>query len=288
MNLFENLQVMHESEEVKTFNISFKKDGVYQANLIKGYNEEQVTEFYANYKPEAEIIGVKLATNDDMKPGKPVIDATKEIVKEADKITDDPAWDDTFDEVPVFEAEYAFNGKRLDVTLTEEEEFINVHINDNVYLQEPKEVVNNDNDLEYLAFTTAVEYYKELKFADKIEEAAILKDDKDLEKVVEATELRTMSGTDIYAWQGAADFKDGSKPLIADGEYATMIVSGPDSSDSDEAMIGIYFGDENEHWAMSTFISKEKAIKYAKMLLPLLNEEIDDYDLKRFGFEIVA
>lgn len=212
MNLFENLQAMHESEEVKTFNISFKKDGVYQANLIKGYSEEQVTEFYANYKPEAEIIGVKLATNDDMKPGKPVIDATKEVVKEADKITDDPAWDDTFDDVKVDEPE----------------------------------------------------------------------------KEVKPAELRTMSGTDIYAWQGAADFKDGSKPLIADGEYATMIVSGPDSSDSDEAMIGIYFGDENEHWAMSTFISKEKAIKYAKMLLPLLNEEIDDYDLKRFGFEIVA
>lgn len=212
MNLFENLQAMHESEEVKTFNISFKKDGVYQANLIKGYSEEQVTEFYANYKPDAEIIGVKLATNDDMKPGKPVIDATKEVVKEADKITDDPAWDDTFDNVKVDESE----------------------------------------------------------------------------KEVKPAELRTMSGTDIYAWQGAADFKDGSKPLIADGEYATMIVSGPDSSDSDEAMIGIYFGDENEHWAMSTFISKEKAIKYAKMLLPLLNEEIDDYDLKRFGFEIVA
>ena len=212
MNLFENLQAMHESEEVKTFNISFKKDGVYQANLIKGYSEEQVTEFYANYKPEAEIIGVKLATNDDMKPGKPVIDATKEVVKEADKITDDPAWDDTFDDVKVDEPE----------------------------------------------------------------------------KEVKPAELRTMSGTDIYAWQGAADFKDGSKPLIADGEYATMIVSGPDSSDSDEAMIGIYFGDENEHWAMSTFISKEKAIKYAKMLLPLLNEEIDDYDLTRCGFEIVA
>ena len=135
------------------------------------------------------------------------------------------------------------------------------------------------------------EYRDELDF-DPSFIAEYSEDDEEFENLqtmreseeVKPAELRTMSGTDIYAWQGANDFKDGSKPLIADGEYATMIVSGPDSSDSDEAIISIYFGDENEHWATSTFISKEKAIKYAKMLLPLLNEEIDDYYLKRFVF----
>ena len=83
MDLFENLQSLTESEEIKTFNISFKRNDVYQANLIKGYSEEQVTDYFKSYKPDAEILGVKIATSDDMKPGKPVIDTTKEIVEEA-------------------------------------------------------------------------------------------------------------------------------------------------------------------------------------------------------------
>ena len=83
MNLFENLQLLNESEQIKTFNILFKVNDVYQANLIKGYSEEQVTEYFKAHKPKAEILGVKLATKDDEKPGKPVIDSTKEDVKEA-------------------------------------------------------------------------------------------------------------------------------------------------------------------------------------------------------------
>lgn len=79
MNLFENLQKMNENSEVKTFNISFKRNDVYQANLIKGYSEEQVVEYFKSYKPDAEVLGVKVATNDDMRPGKPVIDATVEL-----------------------------------------------------------------------------------------------------------------------------------------------------------------------------------------------------------------
>ena len=176
MNLFENLQTLHESEEVQTFNISFKANDVYQTNLIKGYSEEQVTDYFKEYKPNAEILGVKIATKDDERPGKPVIDATKEVIKEDT---------DNFVEEPVFEADYSFNGKNFNVLLTEEESYINVYIDDDIYLQEPKEFVNNDHDLEYLAFSTVVDYYKELKFADKIEEAAILKDEKDVEVVVE-------------------------------------------------------------------------------------------------------
>ena len=167
MNLFESLQMIKENK-TKTFNISFKCNDVYQANLIKGYSEEQVSEYFKSYKPDAEILGVKIATKDDEKPGKPVIDATKEVVKE--DVTTDSDWDDTWEEVPVFEASYSFNGKQFEVILTEEEEFINVHINDDVYLQEPKQYANDDRDLEFLAFTSVVDYYKELKFADKIED----------------------------------------------------------------------------------------------------------------------
>jgi len=136
--------------------------------LIKGYSEEQVSEYFKSYKPDAEILDVKIATRDDERPGKPVIDATKEVVKE--DVTTDPDWDDTLKEVVVFDASYSFNGKQVEVILTEEEEFFNVYTNDVVFLQEPKRYVNDDRDLEFLAFTSAVDYYKELKFADKIED----------------------------------------------------------------------------------------------------------------------
>ena len=288
MNLFENLCMMKESEDVKVFNISFKVNNVYQANLIKGYSEEQVTEYFKTYKPNAEILGVKVATKDDEKPGKPVIDATKDVVKEADPITDDPAWEDTFDEVPVFEAEYVFNNERCNVILTEEEKFINVHINDNVYLQEPKEYVKNDHDLEYLAFSTTVDYYKELRFADKIEESAILKDEKDMEKIVESAKLEPISGTDIYAWQGATDFEDGSSPLIATGNGGTMIVSGPATSEDVGATVAIYYGPEGDSWGFKNYSSKEDAIQAANALLPLIDDEqFDENELTAKGFTLV-
>lgn len=292
MNLFENLCMMKESEEVKVFNISFKANDVYQANLIKGYSEEQVTEYFKAYKPNAEVLGVKVATKDDEKPGKPVIDATKDVVKEADPITDDPDWENTFDEVPVFETEYVFNNERYSVTLTEEEKYINVHINDDVYLQEPKEYVKDDHDLEYLAFSTVVDYYKELRFADKIEESAILKDEKDIETIVENTELRPFNSRDRLTWGGENEFADGSEPMIVDGEFATILVGQSDEQvGTEDACISIYYGDSEgsePEWGFKNYKNKESAIKDAKLLAKLADEEIDVEQLKRFGFEIIG
>lgn len=88
------------NREVTTYNISFEKNGVYQANLIKGYSEEQVEDFFKKYKPDAKVLGVKVATKDDERPGKPVIDATSKAVKE-DVTADDPEWDDTWDSVEI-------------------------------------------------------------------------------------------------------------------------------------------------------------------------------------------
>lgn len=200
--------------------------------------------------------------------------------------------EDVIEETPVFEANYSFNNNEFEVILTEEEEFINVYINDDVYLQEPKEIIKNDHDLEYLAFSTVVDFYKELKFADKIEEAAILKDEKDMEQVVENTELRPFTSRDHAGWGGVHNFADDSSPMIVDGELATILVGQSDEQvGTEEATISIYYGDpeaDSPHWAFKGYDNKESAVKDAKVLARLADEEIDESQLNRFGFEIVA
>lgn len=116
MNLFENLQMLNESNEIKTFNISFKYNDVYQANLIKGYSEEQVINYFKSYKPDAEILGVKLATKDDEKPGKPIIDTTKEsfISKDDNNVEEINKSNDS--EEPVIEAKSSSKSNANEMT----------------------------------------------------------------------------------------------------------------------------------------------------------------------------
>ena len=210
-----------------------------------------------------------------------------QIMKEAKNIIKE----DILDEVPVFEANYKFNGTSLEVILTEEETYINVYINDDVYLQEPKKYVNNDHDLEYLAFSTAVDYYKELKFADKIEEAAILKNEKDMEQVTENTNLRPFDSRDHAGWGGVHNFADDSEPMIVDGEFATILVGQSDEQvGTEEACISIYYGDpeaDSPNWGFRCYDNKESAIKDAKVLARLADDEVDENQLKRFGFTLV-
>lgn len=200
MNLFENLQIMRESEEVKTFNISFELNNVPQTNLIKAYDEEQAKEYFANYKPNAKIYGINVATNDDMKPGKPVIDATKE--------------------------------------------------------------------------------------------ASIIKDEKDMEQVVENTTLRPFDSRDRAGWGGVHNFADDSEPMIVDGEFATILVGQSDEQvGTESACISIYYGDpeaDAPQWGFKTYDDKDSAIKDAKFLARLADDEVDENQLKRFGFEIVG
>ena len=115
-------------------------------------------------------------------------------------------------------------------------------------------------------------------------EAMIIKDEKDIEQVIESTELKPMSGTDILAWQGANDFADGSKPLIAYGDGGTLIVSGSDENDG-SALISIYYGPDGDQWAWKSYDSKEAAIKDARILVKLIDDEVDTKQLNRFGFE---
>ena len=252
MDLFENLQIMKENSESEYNDL--------------GYDERTGKPFGVHYDPD------KPEFEDD--------DELENIKENVDN------------EEPVFEAYYKFNGSTFEVILTEEEEFINVYINDNIYLQEPKNIINDDHDLEYLAFSSVVDYYKELKFADKLEEAAIIKDEKDIEQVVENTTLRPFDTRDYVGWGGAHKFSDGSAPMIVDGEYATIIVSQSDEQvGTDEATIAIYYGDvdaDENHWSFKGYDDKESAIKDAKILAKLVDDEIDESQLDRFGFTNVC
>ena len=102
----------------------------------------------------------------------------------------------------------------------------------------------------------------------------------------EAT-LKSMSGVDSYAWQGANDFADGTKPFIAEGEGGTLLVSGSDENDG-TALISIYYGPDDDQWAWKSYADKETALKDAKLLVNIVDdEEVDVNQLKRFGFELM-
>lgn len=59
------------SDTIKsTYNISFKKNNVYQTNLCVAETAEQARAYFEYINPEAEIIGVSI-NNESFKPGKP-------------------------------------------------------------------------------------------------------------------------------------------------------------------------------------------------------------------------
>lgn len=100
-------------------------------------------------------------------------------------------------------------------------------------------------------------------------------------------ELREFTGRDFYAYQGAEDFTDGSKPFIAEGNEGIMIVCGSETGDG-TAVISVYFGMDGDKWGFKSSDNKEEALKDAKILTSLLDEEFDADQLRRFGFTVVC
>lgn len=99
--------------------------------------------------------------------------------------------------------------------------------------------------------------------------------------------LKSMTKEDSFGWQGANNFSDGTQPYIADGDGGTFIVSGSDENDG-SALISIYYGPDNDQWAWKSYDSKEAALKDAKLLVNIVDdEEVDVNQLKRFGFELM-
>ena len=106
-------------------------------------------------------------------------------------------------------------------------------------------------------------------------------------KTLKEATLKSMSGVDSYAWQGANDFADGTKPFIAEGEGGTLLVSGSDENDG-TALISIYYGPDGDQWAWKSYNDKETALKDARLLVNIIDdEEVDVNQLKRFGFELM-
>lgn len=55
------------------YNISYQKNGVYQAILVNAKDEAHAKAYFESHKPTAEVIGCKVATGEDQRPGKPVL-----------------------------------------------------------------------------------------------------------------------------------------------------------------------------------------------------------------------
>lgn len=55
------------------FHVSHKTDGVYQALLVEAPSEKIAEAYFREQKPESKVLGIHVATRDDMKPGKPVL-----------------------------------------------------------------------------------------------------------------------------------------------------------------------------------------------------------------------
>lgn len=98
-------------------------------------------------------------------------------------------------------------------------------------------------------------------------------------------DLKTMSGADQFAWQGVENFPDGEKPMISEGKYGILVIGGTNGEEN-TITLSIYYGPDGNRWAWKSYNNKATAIKDAKIFSKLLDDEIDEIQLDRFGFEI--
>lgn len=96
------------------------------------------------------------------------------------------------------------------------------------------------------------------------------------------TELRRFTGTDHYGFQGATDFPNGEKPMIAEGENAILIVSGFDSNK--EFGIDII---ANKFEAMKIYEDVERAISDAKIFSQTLDSNLTEEFFQGCGFATI-
>lgn len=74
-----SLKIINESNDPTIFDVSYKQNDVYQANYVKAYSEEEVKEYFKTKRQDAEYLGAtNIGMRSVLKPGKPVIDLTKE------------------------------------------------------------------------------------------------------------------------------------------------------------------------------------------------------------------
>ena len=74
-----SLKIINESNDPTIFDVSYKQNDIYQANYVKAYSEEEVKEYFKTKRQDAEYLGAtNIGMRSVLKPGKPVIDLTKE------------------------------------------------------------------------------------------------------------------------------------------------------------------------------------------------------------------
>lgn len=99
-------------------------------------------------------------------------------------------------------------------------------------------------------------------------------------------ELRTFKGEDFIAFQGATNLPDGSKPMIANGNEATLVVSGFD--DYQGFGIEIIPGEDYDFVeAFKAYDNIERAKADAVLFAQLLDCKLTKEFLSDIGFEII-
>lgn len=278
MNLFESLQMLNESNSVKIegiFGTSKKKQQQYDEEIKKIFKAPTVT---VSLKISGWVVDVMhdLLTGDEKNAKQAVVKMLKvssnELKKSPRKTINDIV---------------RLGDKSMCSAADDLKEYV-----DKIQ-KEIRHIENIGLAVEtYLYEKIGEQLVKKIDILKKKQfESAVIKDEKDIEQIVESTELRQFTGRDHMTWGGEHDFADGSKPLIADGEFATILVGQSDDQVGTEAAcISIYYGDpeaDNPHWGFKIYDDKESAIKDARLLTKLVDDEIDEAQLLRFGFEIV-
>lgn len=59
---------------MKTYEVTYEKDGIYHSNLARAKDKEAVEKWFAQNKKSVKIIAIEYATSDSMRPGKPCIE----------------------------------------------------------------------------------------------------------------------------------------------------------------------------------------------------------------------
>jgi len=278
MNLFENLQMIKESNNVKTegiFGNKKKKEEQYEKEIKKVFDENSTaiankiasriyyiiygayeSDEYGNAKQQALKV-LKVAGNEIKR-------YPQKLIRDTISLGDDC-------NIPESDELKEYYDKIKQIRNVEK---IGLEIEKYLYTKIAPQLMNK------------IEVLKKTKI-----ESAILKDEKDIEQVVESTTLRPFDSRDHAGWGGVHDFADGSSPMIVDGEFATILVGQSDEEvGTESATVSIYYGDpeaDAPQWAFKGYNDKESAIKDAKFFAKLADEEIDESQLERFGFTIV-
>ena len=98
-------------------------------------------------------------------------------------------------------------------------------------------------------------------------------------------ELRAFKSIEFIVFQGANSLPNGARPMIADGENATLILAGFDPEGFGIEIIPCENGGFLD--AFKAYDNLERAVSDAKIFAQLLDCDLTKEFLNDFGFEVV-